>query len=170
MGAKTQYSGTGNGGRKALLLDLPRPKLPSLVPSGQPAILEANNVYTVVFPDGTVLKSKSDAENAPDVAVANNAIVDKVAQFCGNVHPEQLGSLFFALSQSGAGNLNRGLITHGIVTDEHAPLTYTLSKNTETGAITIRYSEPEGLPVHFHWETTIATDGSTTSTAMEVEP
>ena len=57
-----------------------------------------------------------------------------------------------------------------IASTEHAPLTYTLSKNAETGAITIHYSEPEGLPVHFHWETTIATDGSTTSTAMEVEP
>ena len=152
-----------------MLMDLPRSILPTQVPGGQPAILEANNVYTFAFPDGTVLKSKRGAENAPDVAAANIAIADKVAHFCGNVHPEQLSSLYFSLSQAGAGNLNRGLMTHGIATDEHAPLTYTLSKNAENGAITIRYSEPEGLPVHFHWETTIATDGTTTTTAMVVE-
>ena len=88
MGAKTQDSGTGNGGRKTLLMDLPRPILPTQVPGGRPAILEANNVYTFAFPDGTVLKSKCGAGNAPDVAAANNAIADKVAHFCGNVHPE----------------------------------------------------------------------------------
>ena len=61
--------------------------------------------------------------------------------------------------------MNKGLPS----TDEHMPLTYTLSKNAETGAITIRYSAPEGLPVHFYRETTIQPDGSSTSTRMEVE-
>jgi hypothetical protein len=46
------------------------------------------------------------------------------------------------------------------------PLTYTLSKNAETGAITIRYSEPEGFPVKFSWETTIDTDGKSVTTPL----
>jgi hypothetical protein len=41
--------------------------------------------------------------------------------------------------------MNRGLVQHGIVSSEHAPLTYTFSKNAETGAITVRYSEPGGF-------------------------
>ena len=39
-----------------------------------------------------------------------------------------------------------------------------------TGTIPNRYSKPKWFPLHFHWENTIATDGSTTSTAMVVEP
>ena len=47
--------------------------------------------------------------------------------------------------------------------------TYTFEKNVETGVVTIRYSEPVGFPVHFHWETTVAVDGTTASTQMVVE-
>ena len=169
-GPLDELDGTANGGRKAMLMDLPRPSMPTLAPDEQHALAEENCVFKVVFPDGTVLKSVSGAETDADVAVANNAIAAKVAQFCGNVHPQQLGAVYFALSQSGASDLNRGLEQqYGIHSSEHAPVTYTLAKDQETGAITIRYSEPEGFPVHFHWETTIALDGSTASTQMEVE-
>ena len=49
------------------------------------------------------------------------------------------------------------------------PLVYTLSKNEDTGAVTIHYSEPEGFPFKFHWETTVNLDGHSTSTPIEVE-
>ena len=58
---------------------------------------------------------------------------------------------------------------HDIGSSEHAPLTYTFSKDAETGAVTIRYSEPEGLPVRFHWKTVVQLDGSNTSTAMTID-
>ena len=48
------------------------------------------------------------------------------------------------------------------------PLTYTITKNDETGAVTIRYSEPNGFPFSFHWETTVALDGTSTTTTVEV--
>lgn len=55
--------------------------------------------------------------------------------------------------------------------------TYTITKNDETGDVTITYSEPEGLknkdnrPVHFFWTTTVAPDGiSTTTPLMIVSP
>ena len=38
----------------------------------------------------------------------------------------------------------------------------------EIGAVTIRYSEPKGFPFSFHWETTVALDGTSTTTPVEV--
>ena len=55
------------------------------------------------------------------------------------------------------------------VAAEHMPLTYTLSKNEATGSVTIHYSEPTGFPFHFHWETTVALDGTSTTTPITVE-
>lgn len=49
------------------------------------------------------------------------------------------------------------------------PVVFTLSKNVDTGAVTIRYSEPEGFPVKFHWETTVDVAGnSVSSRQMEI--
>ena len=61
---------------------------------------------------------------------------------------------------------------HGIrngVGAEHMPLTYTLSKNEATGSVTIHYSEPTGFPFKFHWETTVALDGTSTTTPITIE-
>ena len=49
------------------------------------------------------------------------------------------------------------------------PLTYTLARNAETGVVTIRYSEPAGFPVKFHWEATIDLDGVSKSTQIVIE-
>ena len=43
------------------------------------------------------------------------------------------------------------------------------SKDAQTGTITIRYSEPAGFPVKFHWEATVAIDGKVVTTPMVVE-
>jgi hypothetical protein len=56
-----------------------------------------------------------------------------------------------------------------IVTTEHSPMTYTFSKDAQTGAVTIRFSEPAGFPVHFHWDATFKLDGSCTTTQMVVD-
>ena len=45
----------------------------------------------------------------------------------------------------------------------------TLSKDAKTGVVTIRYSEPEGFPVKFHWEATVGVDGQTATTPLVVE-
>ena len=49
------------------------------------------------------------------------------------------------------------------------PLTYTITKNDATGEVTIRYSEPKGFPFKFHWETTVALDGTSTTTPIVAE-
>ena len=82
-------------------------------------------------------------------------IADKVAALCGNVHPAQLNAVYFALTQACSAPVVGAFTAQGINTTEHMPLTYTLSKNAETGAVTVHYSEPVGFPVKFHWETTI---------------
>ena len=51
---------------------------------------------------------------------------------------------------------------------EHAVLDYALSKDNRTGAITIRYSSPDGLPVCFSWTCTVAVDGTCTTTPLEL--
>ena len=129
----------------------------------------ANTVFKVVFPDGTEMKSMSGDERNDDVAANNDAIAGKVAEFCGDVHPAQLSSVYFALSQAAASPVKDGFLNLGIKSDEHTALTYTLSKNDETGAITVTYSEPEGFPFHFHWTATVAIDGTTTTTPMVIE-
>ena len=96
-------------------------------------------------------------------------IADKLESFCGKVHPKQISSVFFALSQSAASNLKGGFIPQGIASNEHMAMTYTLAKDEATGAVTITYSEPTGFPLHFHWTATIALDGTTTTTPMVIE-
>ena len=49
------------------------------------------------------------------------------SRLCGNVHPKQLSSVYYALSQSGVcGNINGGFLSHGISSNEHMAVTFTL--------------------------------------------
>ena len=173
-GKLVELDGTANGGRSTMLGDLKRPRMP-YAPGGRPLLAEKDNVFKIVLPNEPVLRSMSGSETGDtsernkEITKANTAIADKVAAFCGDVHLEQLGAVFFALSQAGAAPMVEGLLRHGINVNEHSPLTYALTKDAETGAITVRYSEPDGLPVHFHWETVIALDGTSTSTPFAVD-
>ncbi len=73
------------------------------------------------------------------------------------------------MSQTGIGALKGGLVAYGINSSEHAAVNFELAKNEETGAITVKYSSPEGLPVRFSWTATIDVDGNMVSTPMVVE-
>lgn len=48
-------------------------------------------------------------------------------------------------------------------------VTFTLSRNDETGDVTIKYSEPKGMPIKFSWTTTIDVDGNVVSTPMRID-
>ena len=43
-------------------------------------------------------------------------------------------------------------------------------KDVATGSITIAYTHPEGFPAPFIWTTTIALDGTATTTPMAFPP
>lgn len=162
--------GTPRGARQHMILDLNRPEPPSLLATGQPAITPENTHFVVVLPGAQPFAVRTGLGDDPNVRDSLNQIADRLETFCGTVHPDQLSAVYILLTQSALSPLNRGLVAHGIASSEHMPVTFTLSKDDATGAVTIRYSHPEGLPVHFHWETTVALDGSSTTTPLVFDP
>ena len=153
----TEFGGS-NGARDQAILDLLRPSYPTFGRDDLPAVTEDGKRFKAVFPDNTSLLSATNAQA--------KAIADKLAELCGDAHPAQLESVYMAFTQGSGGVLFGAFKDLGIASNEHMPITYTLSRNAETGAITVRFSEPEGFPVKFSWETTIGTDGKTESTPM----
>ena len=120
--------------------------------------------FGFAFPDGTRLKANPDAYkgNIP-------TILDKLETLAGKVHPRQQVSLMYAVSQAGIGALKGGLMSYGVYSSEHAAVNFELDRNEETGAITVKYSNPEGLPVRFSWTATIDVDGNMVATPLVVE-
>jgi hypothetical protein len=77
--------------------------------------------------------------------------------------------VFFARTQASSASVVGAFAAQDIHNTEHMPLTYTLAKDAETGVVTIRYSEPAGFPVKFHWETAIDLNGIANSTPIVSE-
>ena len=74
-----------------------------------------------------------------------------------------------ALTQASTAPAVGAFTAQDIKVTEHMPLSYTLAKDAQTGAVTVRYSEPAGFPVKFHWETTIDLNGIAASKPMVIE-
>jgi hypothetical protein len=160
---------TAQGGRTAMCTDLGRPAIATFAGTDAPVTGEANARFKFRFSNGTSFAvEQNPGQDAQGVRSPAGA-ADKIAEFCGTLHQAQLSAVYYALSQSALVPLNRGLLPYGINSTEHAPVIYTLDKNAETGDITIRYSEPDGFPIRFSWETTVHLDGSTESTPVAVE-
>ena len=125
---------------------------------------ETKQAFGFKFPDGTFLRANAGAHqgNIP-------TIIDKLEALAGKVHPRQQTALMFAVSQAGTGMLKGGLTAFGIYSTEHACVDFTLSKDENTGAITVKYTSPEDLPIHFSWTATIDVDGNMTTTPMVVD-
>ena len=108
--------------------------------------------------------------NASEQGKANiTRVADKVVAMCGSVHVAQSNAVMTMLSQSGLSNLRGGLPQIGVTSNEHAPVDYTITKNDETGDITIKYTSPEALPFKFEWSATVDISGNVTTTPMTVE-
>ena len=124
----------------------------------------ANHAWKFNFPDGERLETNGTKHaDIPRVG-------QKIKDLCGEVHPKQIGTVAFLLSQSGVSVLrNQPLAKFGIATDEHAPVNFALSRNADTGAVTITYTSPKELPVKFSWTATVGVDGSVTSTPFTIE-
>jgi hypothetical protein len=116
------------------------------------------------FPDGERLETNFDKQaNIPRVG-------QKIRDLCGEVHQKQIGMVAYLLSQSGVSILkNQPLAEFGISTNEHSPVNFALSRNAETGAVTITYTSPKELPVKFSWTATVGVDGSVTSTPFVID-
>ena len=119
--------------------------------------------WKFTFPDGERLET-SGARQADVPRVG-----EKIKNLCGEVHQKQIGTVAFLLSQSGTSVLrNQPLAKYGIVSDEHCPVDFTLSRNARTGAVTITYTSPEELPVKFSWTATVGVDGKVATTPLTV--
>ena len=169
-------SGAGPA-REEMLQDILRAECPTRT-TDNARVLEAKDIcYTFTFPDGRTWSSRTGSAQSPEVRAANNAIADRVERLCGKVHAKQLAGLYYILSQNGSGfNVDRAFRARGVNSTEHMPISFTLSRDDATGTVTVLCSEPKGFkdsgghPIHFHWTTTVALDGTVTSTPMVVEP
>ena len=117
-------------------------------------------VWNVTFPGGNTIPA-----NGTTHAEGIDAILNGVEALCGEIHKPQANAVMFNLSQAALiPYLSGGFPEYGIGSREHSPVNFALSKDADTGAITIRYSSPDGLPIHFSWETVIDIDGNTVNT------
>jgi len=129
-------------------------------------ILDAADVQNkLTFPDGETVAVIPGPNGKP----AADRAVEKAKALCSKVHVAQANTVAWYLTQSSKTSLRGALNGYGINSNEHVVLDIALAKDAETGAVTIRYSSPKALPVKFSWTTTIAVDGSSTSTPMVIE-
>ena len=158
------YDGTVREARNQFEGDIKRPSNYSI--KDGPANLLANDAgFRFAFPDGTYFRTNATAEGRARIP----AVADKVEALCGAVHLEQASSVLMMLSQAGLGALRGGLAAYGIASDEHAAVEYTLSKDSATGTVTIKYSSLEELPFRFEWTASVDVFGNVTSTPMKFE-
>ena len=154
----------GEGGIKSMRDDIYRPSMPTLMPDDK-EIVGVRNRYVFKFADETLECGGTTEEAAMPVM---ERISSKLRELCTAAHPEQLDMVAYSLGQGPLGSL-QCLSAYGINANEHIPVEYTISKNQETGAITIAYKEPENFTVKFNWTVTVNVDGSSTSTPMRLD-
>jgi len=161
--ADFHYShGFSDAGRNQFVADIHRPVMPSY--NDKPAVTKENNVFRYEF-DGQKYVSKSTEQPGDR---HNEEIADAIEKFCNSkVHPRQTNAVFFALAQGGLAPQYE-LSPTGYVGSDHGPITSALTKDEETGTITIKYSNPEGSPVKFSWTATVDVDGKVTATPVKV--
>ncbi len=97
-----------------------------------------------------------------------NELKGLVESLCRTAHPRQLNVVYFSMGQGALIQLRSGFPAHGIISNEHSPVTFTLSRDDATGAVTIRYDSPPGCPITFNWTTTVDIEGRATSTPIQV--
>ena len=165
-----ELDGTAAGGRKTMVGDLYRPSTPLFTEGLASAIPQENAKFVFRFPGGETLVAKPGDAQSEEVVSSCDAIAHRLEELCGKMHPKQLSNVYFALSQSAVGgNVSGGLEEYGIQSDEHMAITFSISRNDATGAVTIKYSEPEGLPVKFNWTTTIDVNGNSVTSPMRID-
>ncbi len=160
-------SGLTDAGKEQFIADIHRPVPPSDPKTKEPLIDLKDCVFRF---DIAGQKFTAKACGHADRNNAQNADIAKaVEKFCNKeVHPVQTDAVFFALSQGGLAP-QMSLRDHGYEAADHGPITYTLSKDAETGSVSIRYSNPEGSPLKFSWTATVDVEGKVVTTPIQIE-
>ena len=107
-------------------------------------------------------------KDEPQHVAKISTLSTRLQSLCGQSHPRQLTAVYNSLSQSALMHLRKGFPALGISSSEHSAVTYTLSRNDVTGAITVRYDSPSGCPITFNWSATIDIDGRVTMTPIQI--
>ncbi|MBQ7738302.1 MAG: hypothetical protein IJT59_01415, partial [Desulfovibrionaceae bacterium] len=162
-----EMDGTVTGGRKLIENDLDRPDFCYRFKNdlNKPLLNPKIGGFGFNFPGSEKFYTNGTQEGRANIKLVG----DKVVEMCGSVHVKQANSVLMMLSQSGLSNLRSGLSQVNSTSNEHAPVDYTLTKNEQTGDITIKYSSPEDLPFNFKWTSTIDINGNITSTPLTIE-
>ena len=156
---------TVEGGFKMIKADLDRPGGYNYIGAQEPLLKGGPDAgFGFTFPGEDRFVTNHTQTGKDNIS----KVRDKVVEMCGSIHPKQASNVMLMLSQSGLGPLNRGLMQYKIFSSEHSAVEYTLSKDDETGDITIRYANPKELPIAFEWTATVKTDGSMSTTPIVV--
>ena len=159
------FDGTTREARRQLASDLVRPYGYFDVKTGQ-SLSNANIPFTFNLPGEEPITTDAK-DKTKEGKKKIDALLDKIETLCGKVHPAQASSVMTIVSQSGLGTLRGGLTNYGIQSNEHSPCDFTLSKDAETGDVTIKYSSPKGLPFKFEWTATVRNDGYVSTTPFQ---
>lgn len=129
--------------------------------TGGPQLLKTTG-FRFNLPGGESLFANKTEQFKGNIPV----IADKLEALCGPTHKAQARSLLMMTCQSGLGLLLKGLKSYGVESTEHSSVDFTITKNNDTGDISIRYSSPKELPFAFEWTATIKPDGYISSTPI----
>ena len=159
--------GFDDGGKIQFIGDIHRPAIPNNPKTKAPLISIENTVFRFNI-GGQQFKARACNDSEKNNA-QNTGIAEAVEKFCNKeIRPVQTNAVFFALSQGGLVP-QTSLVKHGYKAGDHGPITYTLSRNADTGDITVKYENPVGSPLKFSWTATIDVNGKTTSTPIKIE-
>ena len=127
-----------------------------------------NPHFTVNVPGANPLKFHFQAEADAECRQKLGTLKDGVEALCGTAHQRQINVIYFSMGQGALSKMRAGFPDHGVTSNEHSAVTFSLSRDDTTGAITIRYDSPPGCPITFNWTTTVDIDGRATSTPIQV--
>ena len=158
-------NGTTEGGFMLLRADLDRPNIGySFWNDPKTQLMKTGQGFGFTFPGEEKFYTNGSEQGKKNI----DRVGEKVIDMCGPVHAKQANAVMMMLSQSGLSNLRAGISQVNCKSDEHSAVDYTLTKNEETGSVTIKYSSPEALPFSFEWSATVDVNGIVTETPMTV--
>lgn len=158
----SEFSEGVNPGETLLAANICRPTMADWMGEG---------AYTFNFPNGeTVVSVRQEGATPETRERIAGKVADEVVKLCGEKNFAQISIVEAHMCQAGfAGEIGSRMKAMGYKTDEHMALTFTLTRNDETGTVNIHYSEPKGSKLGISADITVHTDGHVEKSELNVE-
>ena len=130
--------------------------------------LVQNSRFVVNLPGARQIEFPPTSASDPAYKTRMQNLYGQLQALCGQAHPRQLNALLFSMGQGALSPLRNGFPALGIICNEHSPVTFTLSRDDDTGSVTVRYDSPQGCPITFNWTTTIDAAGRVSTTPIQI--